>query len=265
MTFKDTVVLLTGGAHGIGRAMCRAYISAGAKVVVADLEFDAACRVAEEIEGVALSMDVTHAEQFEAGIKKLETEFGPVSIFVSNAGVGFGDDNGSAVGAPQSSWDACFEINFMSQVHAARLMIPRLQEQGGGCLVNVASAAGLLSQIGDTAYTASKHASVGFTKSLAIAHGHEGIQVVLVCPQAVATRLIGMDEDLGPEQEGEGFGGNDLDGIIAAEVVASRVLDAIVERRFLVLTHDMTPTHLQRMALDPDRWIHGMQRLRDSL
>lgn len=265
MDIEGAVVLVTGGAHGIGRAMCRAFGAAGAKVGVADRDIEAARKVAAELGGLALEMDVTQAGQIEDGIRQLETEFGPVSVFVSNAGVAFGDDNGSAVGAPQSSWDACLAINLMSQVYAARLMIPRFRAQGGGCLVNVASAAGLLSQIGDTAYTASKHASVGFTKSLAIAHGHEGIHVALVCPQAVATRLIGMDEDLGLDQDSGGFGGNELDGIISAEQVASAVLDAINERRFMVLTHEMTATHVQRMSADPDRWVHGMQRLRESL
>jgi NAD(P)-dependent dehydrogenase (short-subunit alcohol dehydrogenase family) len=214
---------------------------------------------------MAIHMDVTSPQQIEAGVLALENAYGPVSIFVSNAGVGFGDDKGSAVGAPQSSWESCMQINFMSQVHAARVMIPRLQALGGGVLVNVASAAGLLAQIGDTAYTASKHAAVGFAKSLAITHGSEGIQVHLVCPQAVATRLIGMDEDIGPQEGDSGFGGNDRDGVISPAEVAACVLQAIAEKRFLVLTHKMTATHVQRMDADPDRWIHGMQRLRDSV
>ena len=265
MKLDGAVVLVTGGAHGIGRAMCRAFHAAGARVGVADLDHDAAGRVAAEIQGLALCMDVTQPRDIEAGIERLEQEFGPVTVFVSNAGVAFGDDSGSAVGAPLESWDACLQVNLMAHVHAARLMVPRLLAAGGGCLVNVASAAGLLCQIGDTPYTASKHAAVGFAKSLAIAHGEQGIQVHLLCPQAVATRMIGVDEDAGVQPGETGFGGNDADGILSPERVADCVIDAIAQKRFLVLPHEMTATHLQRMSGDPDRWIKGMQRLRASL
>lgn len=265
MELNNTVVLVTGGAHGIGRALCRALHIEGARVAVADLDREGAEKVAAEINGLALRVDVAQEPDVIAAVNKTERELGPVDIFVSNAGVAFGDGPDGAASAPNEHWRACLDINLMAHVYAARTMIPRMIERGGGCLVNVSSAAGLLSQIGEAAYTASKHAAVGFAESLAITHGDDGIQVCLVCPQAVATRLIGMDED-NELKEGEGgFGGNDVDGILSADYVADCILAGIQQERFLVLPHPQVTTYFQRKADDHNRWISGMRRFRRSL
>jgi short-subunit dehydrogenase len=152
----------------------------------------------------------------------------------------------------------------MAHVYAARIMVPRMKSRGGGCLFNVASAAGLLFQIGEAAYTASKHAAVAFAESLAIMHGDDGIHVCLVCPQAVATRMVGFDDDGNADGE-VGFGGNDVDGIVSAPYVAECILDGIRAQKFLVLPHPQVTTYFQRKAADHDRWIGGMQRFRRRL
>jgi NAD(P)-dependent dehydrogenase (short-subunit alcohol dehydrogenase family) len=263
MEFKDTVALVTGGAHGIGRALCKALHLAGARVAVVDMDGEAAARVATEADGLALTVDVSREQAIIAAIDQTERELGPIDIFVSNAGLAFGDGPEGAASAPDEQWRACLDIHLMAHVYAARAMLPRMIERGGGCLVNMASAAGLLSQVGEAAYSASKHAAVGFSESLAITHGDQGIRVTLVCPQAVATRLIGIDEDSG---EGEGgFGGNDVDGILSAEYVAECIMDGIREERFLVLPHPQVSTYFQRKANDHDRWIKGMQKFRRRL
>jgi NAD(P)-dependent dehydrogenase (short-subunit alcohol dehydrogenase family) len=265
MKLNNSVAFVTGGAHGIGRALCRALSLEGAHVVVADREFEAAQRVADEIGGLALEVDVSREADFVAAIDRAEQEAGPVGLFVSNAGVAFGDGPEGAASAPDAHWRACLEINLMAHVYAARAMIPRMKQRGGGCLVNVASAAGLLCQVGEAAYTASKHAAVGFAESLAITHGDDGIQVCLVCPQAVATRMIGVDEDSGEENADAGFGGNDVDGVLSPEYVADCVIGAVQEGRFLVLPHPQVRTYFQRKADDHDRWIDGMRRFRRRL
>jgi NAD(P)-dependent dehydrogenase (short-subunit alcohol dehydrogenase family) len=265
MELNKRVALVTGGAHGIGRALCRALAGEGARVAVADLDFEAARATASATDGLALAVDVANEAEITAAIERTESELGPVDIFVSNAGVAFGDGDKGAAGAPDAHWRACLDVNLMAHVYAARSMIPRMKERGGGCLVNVASAAGLLSQIGEAAYTASKHAAVAFAESLAITHGDDGIQVVLVCPQAVATRMIGFDDEGQPREGETGFGGNDVDGILSADYVADCVLAAIQEGRFLVLPHPQVANYFRRKADDPDRWISGMQRFRRRL
>jgi short-subunit dehydrogenase len=132
--------------------------------------------------------------------------------------------------------------------------------RGGGYLVNVASAAGLLSQVGDAAYSTTKHAAVGFAESLAITHGDDGIRVSVVCPQAVATRMIGIEDD-SDSMEG-GFGGNEVDGILPPEAVADSIVEGIDNERFLILTHPQVADYCRRKAADHDRWIAGMQRFR---
>jgi NAD(P)-dependent dehydrogenase (short-subunit alcohol dehydrogenase family) len=264
MELNDTVALVTGGAHGIGRALCRALHAAGARVTVADLDFASARGVAAEIDGLPLKVDVTNEQEILDAVSRTEAELGPVNLFVSNAGVAFGDGPDGAASAPDEHWRACLDVNLMAHVYAARIMIPRMKARGGGCLVNVASAAGLLCQIGEAAYTASKHAAVAFAESLAITHGDDGIQVCLVCPQAVATRMTGFDDD-GQAAGDTGFGGNDVDGIVSPDHVADCIVEGIREQRFLVLPHPEVTTYVQRKAADHDRWVGGMRRFRRRL
>lgn len=264
MELKHAVAVVTGGAHGIGRALCRALHGAGARVAVADLDFASARSVAAEIDGLALKVDVANEREIIEAVERTEAELGPVDIFVSNAGVAFGDGPDGAASASNEQWQTCLDVNLMAHVYAARIMIPRMKARGGGCLVNVASAAGLLCQIGEAAYTASKHAAVAFSESVAITHADDGIQVCLVCPQAVATRMVGFDDD-GQAAGDVGFGGNDVDGIVSAPYVAECILEGIRDQKFLVLPHPQVTTYFQRKAADHDRWIDGMRRFRRRL
>ncbi len=263
------VAVVTGGGHGIGRALSRRLARDGAHVVVADIEQDAAETVASEIGGTAFGVDVSSEKDLVTMIDRVEDEVGAIDLFLSNAGVGYGDgESGSAsreggMRPVGDRWAASWNINVMAHVYAARALVPRMIARGGGYLVSVASAAGLLSQIGDAAYSATKHASVAFAESLAITHGDEGIKVSVVCPQAVATRLIGMEDD-SDASEG-GFGGNDVDGILSADEVADCVVDGMLEGRFLILPHPQVTTYFQRKAGDYDRWIGGMRKFRRSL
>ena len=264
-----SIAVVTGGGHGIGRALCRRLARDGATVVVADVEADAAGRVAAEVGGIARVLDVSDEAAVRALVDGVEDEAGPIDLFVSNAGVGFGDADGSAASREggivpvDDRWAASWNVNVMAHVYAARALLPRMIRRGGGHLVNVASAAGLLSQIGDAAYSATKHAAVAFAESLAITHGDQGIKVSVVCPQAVATRMIGIEDDA--ETTDGGFGGNDVDGILSPDRVADDIVTAIREGRFLVLPHPQVQNYFQRKAADHDRWIAGMQRFRRKL
>jgi NAD(P)-dependent dehydrogenase (short-subunit alcohol dehydrogenase family) len=263
------VAVVTGGGHGIGRALCRRLARDGVKVVVADIEADAAATVATEIDGVAKHLDVSDEAAIIGLVDDVENDVGPVDLFISNAGVGFGDGESGAI-SPEGGmnpvddrWLVSWNVNVMAQVYAARAVIPRMLQRGGGYIVNIASAAGLLSQIGDSAYSATKHASVGFTESLAITYGDDGISVSVVCPQAVATRLIGMEDDSGATEGG--FNGNEMDGIMQAEEVADIIVDQAMDGRFMILTHPQVAAYIQRKSGDYDRWIGGMRKLRRSL
>lgn len=255
-----TVAVVTGGGHGIGRALCRRLTADDVRVVVVDLDEQAARVVADEVGGVAGAIDIGDEAAIEALVEETERDVGPIDLFVSNAGVAFGDGAAGAVSAEggldpiDDRWDACWRVNVMAHVFAARAVVPRMLERGTGHLINIASAAGLLSQIGDAAYSTTKHAAVGFAEALAIDYGDRGIQVSVVCPQAVATRMISIEDD-SDSLEG-GFGGNEVADIIVTESLAGK---------FLILTHPQVATYVGRKADDHDRWISGMQRFRAKL
>lgn len=263
------VAVVTGGGHGIGRALCRRLSRDGVKVVVADIDFLAAQTVAAEIDGVAESVDVSSEPDIASLIVRTEKNLGPIGLFISNAGVGYGDGPDGAASAAggislvDDRWESCWRVNVMAHVYAARALVPKMTARGEGYLVNVASAAGVLSQINDAAYSATKHAAVAFAESLAITHGDDGIQVSVVCPQAVATRMIGIEDDSGTLEGG--FGGNDVDGILSAEEVADCIIDGVADGKFLILPHGQVATYVQRKASDHDRWIQGMRRFRNKL
>ena len=266
---KIKVAVVTGGGHGIGRALCRRLAKDGAMVVAADIDEAAASIVAAEIGGVSKALDVSDEKAIVALIEEVEKARGPIDMFISNAGVGYGDGASGAISAEgginpiEDRWDACWQVNVMAHVFAARALVPRMLERGHGHLVNTASAAGLLSQIGDSAYSATKHAAVGFAESLAIDYGDAGIVVSVVCPQAVATRMIGIEDD--SETMDGGFRGNDVDGIMTPEAVADIIVDEALAGCFLILTHPQVATYVQRKASDHDRWISGMQRFRKKM
>lgn len=266
---RGDVAIVTGGGHGIGRALCRRLAADGMQVVVADIEGEAARTVAAEINGTAKEIDVCDESAIVRMVEDVETRIGPIELFISNAGVAFGDGESGSVSKEgglnpiDDRWQTSWNVNVMAQVYAARAVIPRMLQRGGGHIVNIASAAGLLSQIGDAAYSTTKHASVGLSESLAINYGDDGITVSVVCPQAVATRLIGMEDDSNATEGG--FGGNEIDGILQAEEVADIIVEQAREGRFMILTHPKVATYIQRKSGDYDRWIGGMRKFRRSL
>ena len=263
MELQDRVVVITGGGSGIGEALARASDAAGARhVVVADLDGAQAARVAAEIGGTGVAVDVRDEDAIRRLADDTETAHGPIDLFVSNAGfvtaAGLEDSNE----AIQRMW----EVHCMAHIYAARAVLPSMIARGEGYLLNTASAAGLLSQIGSLAYSVTKAAAVSIAEWISISHHHQGIRVSVLCPQAVATSILanspdhrdGDDTDLG-----SGVAGGD--GVLSAEDVAHVCLDAIREERFLVLPHAEVATYAARKGADRERWLAGMRRFQSAL
>jgi len=269
MIADANIAVVTGGGHGIGQALCRRLARDDIKVAVADLDENAAQIVAEEIDGFAIKVDVGSEQSMTHMIDTVEKTVGPIDIFFSNAGVVFGDGkSGSAsadgVLAPvDDRWEVSWRVNVMAHVYAARVLVPRMIGRGGGYLVSTVSAAGLLSSIGDAAYSVTKHAAVGFAEALAIRHGDEGIKVSMICPQAVATRMLDLAVGTGADENV--FGGADLDGIMTPEQVADCVVEGVASGHFLIVPHPEVLGYFQKKAADYDRWIGGMRRFRRRL
>lgn len=244
-------VVVTGGGSGIGAALCRAFARAGSRVVVADLDPDRAGAVAAECGGLTVSCEVADPASLAALIARAE-EDGPVDLFVSNAGITERGDMSVA----RSAWQRVWDVNVMAHVEAARLLMPRMLERGRGHFLNVASAAGLLSQF-DAPYAVSKHGAVAFAEWLAITYGPRGVGVSCLCPGGVDTPLLRAESPARQEALGE--------GLMTPDEVARITLDGLAEGRFLILTHDMIAKQMQHRAADPDRWIRGMARFHASV
>ncbi len=251
MDVSGKTAIITGGASGIGDALVRAMAGAGANVVIADLNGEAAKSLAAEVAGVGVTCDVTLEADIQSVVAEAEVRFGQVDLFVSNAGLGRGEPS-HAASASNQVWQLNWDVHVMSHVYAARAVLPGMIERGDGYLVNMASAAGLLSQIGDAAYSATKHAAVSFAESLAIAHADDGIKVSVICPQYVATPLIGLNAD----------DAVNTPALRTADQVAECVMDGIAKDRFLILPHEEVAQFVNLRAADRERWLQGMRGLR---
>lgn len=248
MDIKNRIVVVTGAASGIGRALARRFAREGAKLVVcSDINGDGAKAVAEEVGGIAFTTNVAREEDIVSMIETVERDHGPIDLFCSNAGIGIG--GGAEV--PDSGWQRIWDINVMAHIWAARHMIPRMAARGGGYLLNTASAAGLLSQIGSAPYAVTKHAAVALAEWLSITHGDQGIKVSVLCPQAVRTAMTAGNPD----------GVASVDGMIEPEEAAEACLKAIEAETFLVLPHPVVLEYMRRKTADYDRWLGGMRKL----
>ena len=241
--------VVTGGANGIGRALARKFAAEGARVAVADLDFENASELASEIGGLAVEVDVSDESSLRALVERAEREGGPIDLFCSNAGIGvFGGEE-----VANEDWQRTWDVNVMAHVYAARAVLPSMLQRGEGYLLNTSSAAGLLTQIDSACYTATKHAAVGFAEWLAVTYGDRGIRVSVLCPQAVRTAMTAGFKN-------GGVAG--VDGMIEPEAVADCVIEALSEERFLILPHPTVEKYLQNKVSNYDRWLVGMRRLR---
>ena len=248
MQVKDRIVVVTGAASGIGRALAQRFAKDGAKLVVcADRNAEGVRAVAAEIGGIAFETDVSREADIQHLIETVEAEHGPIDLFCSNAGIGYG----GGVELSDERWQKIWDINLMAHVWAARHLVPRMIARGGGYLLNTASAAGLLSQIGSASYAVTKHAAVALAEWLAITHGDQGIKVSVLCPQAVRTAMTAGNPD----------GVASVDGMLEPEDAAEACVRAIEAETFLVLPHPEVLKYMRNKTDNYDRWIGGMRKL----
>ncbi len=255
MEIRNKVVVVTGGAMGIGAALCRRFAQEGAAgIAVSDIEASGAEAVAEEIDGLAVRTDVSIEADVQQLVGKTLARFGRIDIFCSNAGI-FGARGGIEI--PTATWQHVWEVNVLAHLYAARAVLPHMLERGEGYLVNTVSAAGLLNQIDGAPYGVTKHAAIGLAESLSIEYGTRGIRVSCVCPQGVRTRML-----LGEEGDRDSFL---KQGSVSVEHVAETVVRGIEAEKFLILPHPEVEEYFRRKGTDYDRWLRGMRRLREQV
>lgn len=253
MELTDKHAVVTGAASGIGRAMALRFAQEGARaLVLADIDADGVAAVAAEIGDAATSvrLDVRSRSETLALVDAAEERSGPIDLFCSNAGIAIA----GGVEGDVEDWQRIWDINVMAHVHAAHVLVPRMIERGGGYLLNTASAAGLLAQIGSSPYSVTKHAAVALAESIAIEYGDRGIVVSVLCPQAVRTAMTAGTE-------AGGVAG--VDGMLEPEAVADAVVAGLAAESFLILPHPEVGEYVKRKTEDIERWLRGMQRLRN--
>jgi len=251
MEIQDKVIVITGAASGIGRAMARRFKKEGARqLVISDLNEENLSAVAEETGAHAVRANVAVEEDVTNLISIAENDYGQIDLLCNNAGIG----TGGGPEAANEDWQRIWEINVMAHVYAARAALPAMIARGDGYILNTASAAGLLTQVGSAPYAVTKHAAVSFAEWLSVTYGDRGIKVSCLCPQAVRTAMTADNPD----------GVASIDGMMEPEVLCDSVVETLREEKFLVLPHPEVLTYIQRKAGDYDRWIKGMRRLQEG-
>jgi NAD(P)-dependent dehydrogenase (short-subunit alcohol dehydrogenase family) len=250
---KGAGVVVTGGGAGIGRALARGLAAAGARVVVNDLDAEAAAAVAGQVAGYPVPGDASTEQGVRDLIATAREHLGAIDIYCSNAGIAVGTDPDT----PEEVWQRAWDVNVMAHVRASRELLPEWLERGRGCFVVTASAAGLLTMLGSAPYSVTKHAAEGYAEWLAATYAHRGLTVHCICPQGVRTSMLA----------GSGRAGQVVlqDAAIEPEQVADALLAGMAEGRFLILPHPQVADYYQLRAGDPDKWLRGMNRMQQRI
>jgi NAD(P)-dependent dehydrogenase (short-subunit alcohol dehydrogenase family) len=250
LEIKNKVIVVTGGARGIGLAVANRFLlEKPKKIILVDIKFNELKFDDKKL--ICKECDVTNEDSINALIDEVNREYGLIDIFCSNAGVlSLGNEQVSV-----NDWNKNWNLHVMSHVFAAKKLLPDMLKRGSGYFVNTASAAGLLSHIDSITYSTTKHAAIGLAEWLAITYGKKGIGVSILCPQAVET-----DMTKGRENEVSA-----LDGMMKPEDVAVEVIRAIKDEIFLISPHEEVIGYFQNKANNYSRWIGGMQKLKERL
>ena len=249
MDIEKKVVVITGGASGIGKAVGKLMVNKGAdKVFLADLNENLLNKTAEEIGAIPIVCDVSNEESVKALVNEVTLQTKVIDIFMSNAGIYVeGDEN-----TLNQEWMRNWSIHVMAHVYAARAVLPGMIKRESGYLINTSSAAGLLTHIDSATYSTTKHAAIGFAEYLSINYGSKGIKVSVLCPQAVKTAMtLGREDSVAS-----------VDGMLEPDFLAEVVLQSVYDEEFLILPHPEVLTYMQRKTSDYERWLGGMRRFK---
>lgn len=249
MEIAGKVALVTGAASGIGRATAVALATAGASVVIADVDESLGCGTKEEIQGLGgtsefLKTDVTQAQDIRHMIAFAEERFGALHILHNNAGINAGWPR--YPGGDYGAWNRTLAINLWAVISGTEAAVPLIQRSGGGAIVNSASMAGLIPFDTDPIYAATKHGVVGLTRSLAFLKEEANIRVNCICPTFVDTalprrRLATMSAEESARWEATLSRIPMIDPSEVAQVVLDLVRDDALTGQVIALTYGQPP------------------------
>jgi NAD(P)-dependent dehydrogenase (short-subunit alcohol dehydrogenase family) len=255
MNVADKIILVTGGASGIGKALCERFAAEKAKrIYVADLDFDHAAKVAESIGARAFRLDVADEADCQKIVREILDEAGRIDFVCSNAGIAGAE---GSLEVSNDVWQKIYEVNVLSHVYLARAAFPSMIERGAGAFLITASAAGLLTHPTAAPYAVSKHAARALAENLAIEFAEKGIYVSCLCPQGVKTPMIARGDG-----EPENFL---MAEAITPEACADAVIEALEKETFLILPHREVAEYIVKKAENYDRWLHSLRKIRNAI
>ena len=261
MDIGGKVAIVTGGAYGIGRAIALALADAGASVCVFDRSGEALQAVVGEVEakhpGRAIGAvgNAANTDDISSVLRQTREAFGPIDLYCSNAGVA-----SPGVALDDKAWSESMETNLLAHIRAADLLLPEWQQRGSGYFLITASAAGLTTQLGDVAYSVTKHAAVALAEWLSITYHGCGVGVSCLCPLGVKTNML---QQLLENEEYDYSGA--IGRVLDADEVAQIVVEGIRNEQFLILPQPEVLEFFRRKAADYDRWLGGMRRLQSQI
>ena len=192
MRLNQKTAIVTGAGSGMGQAEAIGFAKEGAQVVVADVNLATAEATRDAIvavggKAIALAVDVTQLADLQNLVDVTLATYGRIDVLVNNAGIF--DYYTASLDTSEALWDKIFAINVKSMFQLSNLVLPHMQAQQHGAIINICSIAGLVANMGGAAYTASKHAVAGYTKHLAAVYGKDGIKINAICPGTIRTAM----------------------------------------------------------------------------
>ena len=278
MELLNSNIVVTGAGSGIGAALCKRFAEEGPRAIsLVDLDAVALDRSLQELAQVfpevkvsSHQVDVSKESEVIALIHQVTETSGTIDLFCGNAGIG------TALGldAPNQVWQSTLDVNLMAHVYAARALMPAWLDRGRGYYLLTASAAGLLTNLGDAPYSVSKHGAVALAEWMSITYGDRGIGVSCLCPQGVRTPLLfpEMKASVAPDSDSASA---PEDAVALAVVRAQRILEpsevaesvvnALATEQFLILPHEEVAAYEQARASNRERWLSAMRRLQAQI
>jgi NAD(P)-dependent dehydrogenase (short-subunit alcohol dehydrogenase family) len=255
MNIDGKIILVTGGANGIGKALCERFAAEGAKkIIVADTDFANAEKVAEKTDGLAIKLDVSDEAKVKKSVEQILSDYGQIDLVCSNAGIAGAE---GCLEVSNNVWQSIYEVNVLSHLYLARAIFPSMTEKGAGYFLLTVSAAGLLTHFEAAPYAVSKHAALALGEYLSIAYHELGIRVSCLCPQGVRTQMIASAEG-----EPENFL---LAEAISAEECADAVIKGLESEKFLILPHAEVGQYFINKAENYDRWLYSLRKMRNAV
>jgi NAD(P)-dependent dehydrogenase (short-subunit alcohol dehydrogenase family) len=278
MKLTNANIVVTGAASGIGAALCERFAAEKPRAISL-VDVDAAAvetsrlRLAEsfpEVKFHSYQIDVSKESEISELVHSVTQTTGTIDLFCGNAGIG------TALGLDASNevWQRTMDVNLMAHVYAARALMPAWLDRGSGYYLLTASAAGLLSNLGDAPYSVSKHGAVALAEWMSITYGDRGIGVSCLCPQGVRTPLLFPEmqsaaattsDPANPSQDAVALAVVRSQRILEPSEVAECVVAALNIEQFLILPHEEVAAYEQARAGNRERWLGAMRRLQAQI